>query len=79
MSDRATPDLPVETKLTAPPVYDDIESFYPDVASYNKDREIEKVKTLLGELVSTVIWFFMFKEMGFEEIFTCILLCVFKC
>ncbi|KAL4233355.1 hypothetical protein ACF0H5_008037 [Mactra antiquata] len=52
LSDRQTsPDISLDTKLTSAPVYDDIESFYPDVASYNKEKEIEKIQSLLGKLL----------------------------
>lgn len=52
LSDRLPKTLPSEPQIDNEAVLDDVESLYPEVpTSYNRDQEIEKIKTLLGELL----------------------------
>ncbi|XP_060558226.1 uncharacterized protein LOC132718529 [Ruditapes philippinarum] len=52
LSDKIPQNLASDSQFDSVPVLEDVDSLYPDVpASFNRDQDIEKVKTLLGELL----------------------------
>ncbi|XP_045196423.1 uncharacterized protein LOC123551503 [Mercenaria mercenaria] len=52
LSEKLPQNIPTDSLFDTAPVLEDVESLYPDVApSYNREQDIEKVKTLLGELL----------------------------